>query len=52
MLYIHVHEEDVYDTMPVNEFGDDDHPLKKQLDTNDVFCQSQKKYKNQPILDG
>ena len=39
-------------TIALDEFRDADDPLKGQLDTNDVFCQSQKKYKNQPILDG
>ena len=39
MLYNHVHEEDVYKTMSINDFRDDDHPLKvieEQPDVNDT----------------
>lgn len=31
MLYSYVHEEEVYNTMPVNDIRDDDDRLKEQL---------------------
>ena len=40
MLYNHVHEEEMYDTMPINYFRDDDDPLKvieEQLAVNDTM---------------